>query len=414
MKENKMLRKLKDICPNYVKEQFVLVAAIVYFLTGVIIRIALRDLHSGDTDLFLLPWYDEISADGGFSALGRQIGDYNILYQTIIALFTYLPIKPIYAYKLFSCIFDFFLALLCALIVYKLSDKEKKLSALAAFGLVFLSPIVFVNSSWWSQCDVIYTFFGVLSVFFICEKRDLLAFAVFGVALTFKLQSVFLLPGILFAVFLRKKLHLLYAVMIPVIMVILSLPGIMCGRNVSDVFLIYFNQTSTYPTVTSNYPSVWSIIYDVFKLFTGISSEEMFVYIKYPAIMLTFVSLAGWMLIWMKKKISLSPKNIIIFTFIMSYTCVLLLPSMHERYSFTYEILALIIAFVNRKTINLIVIMYLITLNTYFSYFFSFGIPLSILAVVNIFVYIRYIILMNSEELLSNNPSAQSKHKLKC
>ena len=413
MKENKVISNIKNLCPKPVREHFVLITAIIYFLTGIIIRIALRDLHSGDTDLFLLPWYDEIKTGGGFAALDHQVGDYNILYQTIIAMFTYLPIRPLYAYKLFSCIFDLFLAVLCARLVYELSDNNKGLGSLAAFGLVFLSPIVFIDSSWWAQCDAIYTFFGIAAVFLICRNHDLSAFCIFGISITFKLQAIFLLPGIIFTIFCRKKMHLIYTAIIPVIMIILSLPGISSGRSIADVFLIYFNQTSTYPTVTSNYPSVWSIIYDGLKLLTGISSEDMFVYIKYPAIILAFLSLAAFMLFWLIKKVELNTKNIIMMTFLLSYTCVIFLPSMHERYSFTYEILALITAFINRRTIHLAVTMYVITLNTYFSYFFSFGIPLSILAAVNIFIYVRYIIILNSEgSLFSKQPVLPEYHKM--
>ncbi len=37
---------------------------------------------------FLLSRYDEIKSNGGFSALKNQTGDYNLLYQTIIAAMT--------------------------------------------------------------------------------------------------------------------------------------------------------------------------------------------------------------------------------------------------------------------------------------------------------------------------------------
>ena len=123
------------------------IAGIALLAVGTVIRILLRDMSSLDLEDFLIPWFNEIKSAGGMDGLGQQVGDYNILYQTLIALFTYLPIKAVYAYKLFSCIFDVLLVVLCAHVVYKLADKNKAPLAVTSFGLVYLSPIVILNSS---------------------------------------------------------------------------------------------------------------------------------------------------------------------------------------------------------------------------------------------------------------------------
>ena len=56
----------------------------------------------GDAQTYLHCWYEEIRSNGGFRALSAQVGDYNMFYQFILALVTYLPIQPIYAIKLSS------------------------------------------------------------------------------------------------------------------------------------------------------------------------------------------------------------------------------------------------------------------------------------------------------------------------
>ena len=42
-------------------------------ILGILIRVALRDIRSGDFEVFLSSWYDEIVANG----LSQQVGDYN-------------------------------------------------------------------------------------------------------------------------------------------------------------------------------------------------------------------------------------------------------------------------------------------------------------------------------------------------
>ena len=225
---------------------------------------------------------------------------------------------------------------------------------------------------------------------------------VYGVAFTFKLQAVFLMPVIVLVLFMRKKTHLLYLLVIPAVMIVLSLAGIASGRNVSEVFTIYFSQTSIYKAVSLNSPSVWGLAADAVyaaSFFAGkevISAEGLYNILKYPAIIITGAALAAIMLFWLKKKVSTNLECIMIMAFLLAYTCVLLLPSMHERYGFVYEILALIIAFIDRKTIYLLCIMYTVTLITYIHFLSNvYFMPISVLSAVNIFIYIMYMIMLN-------------------
>ena len=129
---------------------------------SVIIRFSLLDGISGDLTGFLLPWFEEIKAYGGFSTLSQQIGDYNIPYQTIIACFTYLPFEPTYMYKFLSCTFDYLLAITVGLIVYSFSNENRQFRGILAYCCIILSPVVFFNSSYWAQCDAIFSFFSII------------------------------------------------------------------------------------------------------------------------------------------------------------------------------------------------------------------------------------------------------------
>ena len=77
---------------------------------SMIARFTLRGVISGDMFIFLRPWAEIMKENGGIHGLGQQLGNYGVLYQTIIALMTYLPIQHEYAYKIFSMVFDFALA----------------------------------------------------------------------------------------------------------------------------------------------------------------------------------------------------------------------------------------------------------------------------------------------------------------
>ena len=65
----------------FLKKYDVILWGCLFFIVGTVIRFALRDLTSIDTDEFLVPWYHEIQDGGGLQYLGHQVGDYNILYQ---------------------------------------------------------------------------------------------------------------------------------------------------------------------------------------------------------------------------------------------------------------------------------------------------------------------------------------------
>ena len=144
---------------EWVEKHILLFCVIGVTLISMIIRYSFREIISNDAYWCLLPWYDVIKENGGIYALGSQVGDYNMLYQFLIAIFTYLPIEPLSAYKLLSCIFDYLLAAAMGYFVYDFSEKDRVLKGAMAYMLVLMSPIVFLNSSYWGQCDAIYTCF---------------------------------------------------------------------------------------------------------------------------------------------------------------------------------------------------------------------------------------------------------------
>ena len=377
---------------EWVEKHILLFCVIGVTLISMIIRYSFREIISNDAYWCLLPWYDVIKENGGIYALGSQVGDYNMLYQFIIAVFTYLPIEPLSAYKLLSCIFDYLLAAAMGYFVYFFSEKDRILKGTMAYMLVLMSPIVFLNSSYWGQCVAIYTFFCVASLIAFCREKYPLTFVLYGVAFAFKLQAVFLLPFFLFAYFVKKKFSVLYFGIIPVMMVILSIPGLIMGRSVAEVFTIYLNQTGSYKSITMNYPTFWNLLQSA-------NMDAFYINMKKPAIALTVVVIALLMVAWIVKKVPMTTRNMIYMAFLLAYTCVLILPSMHERYGYLYEILAILVVFLQIRTLPCLVGMYLASFAIYGKYLFMFEINLPALSIVNTLAYIGYIVILTREML---------------
>lgn len=347
---------------------------------SILSRISLHDFVSLDCAGALIPWYELIAENG----LREQVGNYNLAYQFLIWLMTKLPIDAVAAYKLVSCIFDFLLAFGVGWLTYCLTTEHRQWKAFAAYGAVLLSPIVILNSAAWAQCDSIYTCFAVFAILSLLKERYVMAMIFFGLSFAFKLQAIFLLPLLLFLYFVRKNFSILYFLLIPLIVVATCIPTLFWGRNLVEVLSIYLQQTNEFPQMILTYPSVWTFLVDG-------DSLEHFLDMKYVAILSAFAALLGWILVWIKKKVHTRGIHLVMMAFLLVYTCVLLLPSMHDRYGYVYEILAIVLAVCLPKTIPLCAALIGLSLCTYNKFLFrAMPVELFWLTVINLIVYFVY------------------------
>ena len=125
---------------KFIRDNYLTVSIIIFSLIGLLARVAIRHKVSDDYIVFLQPWFDEIARDGGIKALLHQVGNYNLPYQTIIAVLTYIPINSLYLYKGLSCIFDYILAISAGYIARMLStsgdETENGLAFLIGYAAV--------------------------------------------------------------------------------------------------------------------------------------------------------------------------------------------------------------------------------------------------------------------------------------
>ena len=365
-------RKLID----WIDEHRMVLFMVIMTALALLIRSFSLDLELSDAQKSLLPWFEAIQEGGGFAALATQEGDYNIAFQVLIALMTYLPFDPLRMYKYLSYLFDFAMAIGVAGFIYDLTDRSSRLLPAIGYAAVLFLPSVVTNSEMLAQCDAIYTCFVIWSLWFLYRKRFLGSFVLLGLGFSFKIQTLFILPFFLMYYVREKKFSLLHFLFLPLMLYITSLPALIAGRDWLSPLEIYLHQTEKYDAMYLNFASFWSLV-----------TEEYYVY-KDVAIVLT-IAIFGMMLIWlMEKKISLAAKqNFLSLACWSVWTCVLFLPAMHERYSYLLDILLILLVMIYHSYCGYAVIASVISIIQYGGFLNGIHIDVKYLAVVYLAAY---------------------------
>jgi Gpi18-like mannosyltransferase len=286
-----------------------------------------------DYKFCLAVWYDFISSHGGFSALKYDFADYTpaYLYWILIAVTLLSGLPKILAIKLFAMSVDF----LCAFLAYKIV-KLKYPSGnipILAFLAVLLSPNAIYNSSLWGQCDVIYTTGLLGCVYFLSVRKQIPALISFGVALSFKLQSIFLAP-LLLIMLCKKRINWYYLPLIPLVYVISVLPAWFAGRSIIDLLLVYFNQADKYKELTKGAPNIYQWI------------PNNFYHIFLPfGLIITILAMFSLTYFVYKSKLPITQDRLIYLATISVLFMPYILPKMHDRYFYPADIFTIIFAF---------------------------------------------------------------------
>lgn len=231
-------------------------------IAALVARVALFDGVTSDYENFLAKWVDIFRTEG-FSAVAQTIGDYNLPYQYILALIAKSPVYDMYLIKLVSVAFDFALALLMMRMVERFIDTRMGTLTL---GVVLFSPTVLLNGAYWAQCDALYAFFVVASLYAMLRERPIRSVVWMALAFSFKLQTIFFFPMVLFGLW-HKKYKLRHALVFPATYLATLVPALAVGRSLSSALMIYVNQSvgQYFERLTYNAANIYTI-FPVFRI----------------------------------------------------------------------------------------------------------------------------------------------------
>lgn len=358
-------RKFDRVLTDFFRRNLNLFFVVGISLLTLVIRNEFRGWQSGDYLLHLLPWAEYLESHGGFAGIasGPPNCDYPVTYQYILAFLTYLPGSYLAKLKVVSVFFDFVSAAFVMLIVREIGGYSKKsYIPWLAYALTLLIPTPILNSAAWAQSDSIYTAFLVITLYFLIREKYPQAFIAFGLAFSFKLQAVFFFPVFLLLYLKNRKFSLLHFLIIPAVVAVLSLPALIMGKPPAEIFSVYIGQIQSYQKTTLNFPNMYFFLPDLHWQFAV------------PGILLTVaLILTLYYLLLKRERVVLMGGTLLEVSLLTIMICAYCLPSMHQRYLFTGDILAVIYLFTRRERPYIPLLIWLISVNGYLWYLYGFG-----------------------------------------
>lgn len=329
------MSKIEAKIIDFIQKHVLILGFAAVSIIALILRKNLFDFQSGDWNCFLKPWIDQLNQYDGLNGIGHEIGEYNVPYMLFLNIIAKTSFNDLYEVKAFSILFDY----ICALFIIRITfDKKDFISpkSLIVYTIAMMSPISFLNSAYWAQCDVIYTAVMLICLYCLIKEKYLGTMIAFGFAISLKLQAVFFLPVLLIYYFAAKKMSIKYVLAVPAVYLLSILPAVIAGRGFMDTLRIYTKQTKLYSSLTMNCPNIYYIVSGDFEMF------------KKMGMLLTMTILGIAACYFIYNKIT-SRNAYIMLAFWCSMVCVYFLPNMHERYSYAACIFGIIYAVANKK-----------------------------------------------------------------
>lgn len=343
------------------------IVILVVLLVGTYLRYKLFPGINGDYTIYISNWYAHLETHG-FAGFKDNFANYNFPYLFFLYIATLLPIPKLVAVKLISVLFDF--VLIAG--VYKLVQILSKSRVRAAIAglLVFLLPTVFINSAYWGQTDAIYTSFIVFSIVALLSGYYKTMWILFGVAVAFKLQAIFFLP-VLAYVWYRKKGEWWAPALSFITFLLLSLPPMLAGKSIKDTLSVYLNQYGYEPLLSAHVPNFY---YWLPQEYYSVINGAGLMFAVAVVVVVTYVAIM---------KLNYKPKNILFFAAFSALLIPFILPQMHDRYFYIFEVLLVVLSVISVRFVPFALIMQGVTLIVYTKTLFGFKeVPFSALVLV--------------------------------
>ena len=309
-------------------------------------KISLFDYVSDDYEIFLSNWIYDYSQMSVWEGLGTYIGsDYTPPYLYLLLLISRVKNYPWqYLVKALSMAFE----VLLAYAVTKLAGMKVRGAGARAmiFTLTLILPTVVFNGAYWGQCDVIYTSLCLLALYMALQKHSARSMVLFGMALSFKLQTVFFLPALL-PLWLRKDIKLRHLVLIPAAYMAMMIPALAAGKSLHHVLTVYTSQMNGYNSMVINGPSLYNF------LPASMSKDTLFTMFNGMAMALGMEMMVIICLMVCLHRDRITREGTLLTCLLVLGGVPFFLPKMHERYTFGADVLALVLAAYNPKRIAL-------------------------------------------------------------
>ncbi len=318
---------------GYIKTKVHWSVILTLLLVAFVPRLLTMKIETSDYKDFLVRWVNFFRNNGGFRALGKHYGNYNVPYLYFLALFSYSKIRDLFLIKLLSVFFDILLAWGCMRIVSRMT--EDPLRRIGSFFAMLMLPTVFINGAVWGQCDSIFVALGVLALADALEDHPWRSMVMLALSFGFKLQAVFIMP--VFAVlFFAGKIRWKHLPVFPLTYVILILPAVIAGRPFLDTLLLYVSESGSIGS-SLNYNSS-----SVFAFFRNVANPEA---ASKLGIFSAFVFMLLVLAVCFLFRKRLNDRLIVIAAALLAIGIPFLLPHMHDRYFFAADVISLILVF---------------------------------------------------------------------
>lgn len=331
----------------------------VFAAATMLARVSMLDFVTADYVSFLSGW-TQMFREGGFHTLAENVGDYNLLYQYILLLISKVQLHDLYMIKFVTVIFDYLLALAMMRAAGRFGGKQ---AAVPVFLLMMVLPTTLLGGACWGQCDSVYAFFVVMSLYLLATDRPTRSAICLSIAFAFKLQTIFVFPVVLLGL-LHKKFNWRHALAFFAAYIVTMLPAMAAGRSFVDAISVYANQSmgQYYDRLTYNAPN----LYLFFPMMEFASSQE-FTWMRYvegidgkglngyldPAlfpdlqhaalyacIVLALIVVIYWLIHWREVTMDMMLEFALFFAIFLPFV----MPKIHERYFYQADMLSILYA----------------------------------------------------------------------
>lgn len=288
------------------------------------IRFQIYEFNNGDMVL-LQGWYDHLRLNGWTGLADESFSNYPPAYLYLLWLSTLLPnwLGSTFAIKLIPTLFD----MLSAFTIFRMArlhyDADKSIFYAANF---FILPTIMFNSTGWGQIESLYTSFLLVCVYLLLRDEPFWALVAYGVAFSFKAQSIFLLP-FLGIMLLKGRIRWAHFLLIPIIYFVLGIPAAWVGRSWESILSIYVGQVGQFRGLSMNAPNLYIFIPNSFYEPGVLVGMGVFL-----------VSLGIWGWTNWRARIVLTQRQIVLMALTVLVLVPFTLPKMHDRYFYPADV----------------------------------------------------------------------------